>query len=341
MTKSNAPKIHVAVIGAGLSGLTCAQRLQDHGFDVTIFEKSRGKGGRMSTRRSDEGLYFDHGAQYFTVRDPIFQNHVEEWRLDGIVDVWDAEIGTLSNGTYEPKEEETLRYVGIPGMNNIGRHLAAELDVHLETLIAPPIRSGERWLIADEHEFVLDEFEYVITSAPAAQSAKLLQAAPELQRIAENVSMTGCWAVMVSFPQPLELSFDAAFVNDSPLSWISRNNSKPGRDEKPETWVLHASPEWSEEHLEDDKDELLPTLLNTFWQATGLEARQPQFQVAHRWRYALPSEPLTDRCLFDPELRIGACGDWCGGPRVEGAFLSGYDVSSRIIASVKAQSNTH
>jgi predicted NAD/FAD-dependent oxidoreductase len=341
MSKSNVSKISVAVIGAGLSGLTCAQHLQDHGFDVTIFEKSRGKGGRMSTRRSDEGLSFDHGAQYFTVRNPIFQNHVDEWGLDGIVDVWDAQIGTLSNGTYEPKEDETLRYVGVPGMSNIGSHLAAELDVHLETLVAPPVRSEESWVITDEHDFVLDEFEYVITSVPAAQSAVLLHAAPELQRIAKSVKMTGCWAVMLSFPQSLELSFDAAFVHDSPLSWISKNNSKPGRDAKPETWILHASPEWSEVHLADDKEDVLPTLIKSFWQATGLEARQPQSQNAHRWRYALPSEPLKERCLFDPELKIGACGDWCGGPRVEGAFLSGYDVSSRMIASVQALSNTH
>lgn len=329
----------VAVIGAGISGLTCAQRLQDFGFDVTIFEKSRGKGGRMSTRRSAEGLYFDHGAQYFTVRDQTFQQHVEEWSLDGIVSLWDAEIGTLSRGQFEPKDEETLRYVGVPGMNELGRHLARDLDIHLNTLVAPPQRIDGCWQLSDEQGLPLDEFDYVVTSAPAAQSAELLIETPGLQSIAENVVMTGCWAVMLAFSDSLGLSFDGAFVEDSPLSWISKDNSKPGREQEPETWVLHASTEWSESHLENQPQDVLPKLLQAFWQATGVTSCTPLFQTSHRWRYALPTEPLPDRFLFDADQKMGACGDWCGGPRVEGAFLSGYSLANEILTSVQQVSS--
>lgn len=338
MDPLNHSQPRVAVIGAGISGLICAQRLQDAGFDVTVFEKSRGTSGRMSTRRTDRGFRFDHGAQYFTVRDPLFERSVADWRVEGVVSIWDAEIGTLNQGAYTPKEEETLRYVAVPGMNQIGRHLAEKLNVHFQTRVMPPVRDNGRWLVYDDREFLLDEFDYVVSSAPAAQSAELLVASPELSTIAQQVKMTGCWAVMLAFEKSLGLPFDAAFVEESPLSWIACNSSKPGRNDNGETWVLHASPEWSEAHLEQQPDEVLAPLISAFWQSTGCAPLPSTFHSAHRWRYALPSDPLSERCLFDPELRIGACGDWCGGPRVEGAFMSGYELAERIIATVEASS---
>ena len=338
MNQFHSSQPSVAVIGAGLSGLICAQRLQDAGFDVTLFEKSRGTGGRMSTRRTDGDLTFDHGAQYFTDRDPVFGRYVQDWLAAKIVAIWDAEIGTLENGHYEPKEEETLRYVAVPGMSQLGRHLAEDLDVHLETTVAPPVYEEGRWLVSDISGYLLDEFDVVVSSAPAAQSSELLAASPELCSAAQQVKMTGCWAVMLAFQESLGLPFDAAFVNDSPLSWIACNSSKPGREDNAEAWVLHASPEWSEEHLEETREAIIAPLLQAFTQATGMSLPVPTFQTAHRWRYALPPEPLSDRFLYDPERRIGACGDWCGGPRVEGAFLSGYQLAERILASVSLPS---
>ncbi|MBD3676114.1 MAG: FAD-dependent oxidoreductase [Planctomycetaceae bacterium] len=329
----------VAVIGAGISGLTCAQRLQKAGFAVTVFEKSRGTGGRMSTRRTDQGFQFDHGAQYFTVRDPRFQRFVEEWQQEGVVAGWNPEIGVLTKGEYEPKQEETLRYVAVPGMNQIGRHLARGLDIHFQTRVRPPVREAAHWLIYDDQDFLLEEFDVVISTAPAAQSAELLVASPNLSFAAQQVKMTGCWAVMLAFEESLGLPFEAAFVNDSPLSWVACNSSKPGREKNVETWVLHASPEWSEEHLERQPNEMLFQLTEAFWSATGLAAREPESLTAHRWRYAVPPEPLSERYLFDQELQIGACGDWCGGPRVEGAFVSGYELAERIIATVRTTSS--
>ena len=151
--------------------------------------------------------------------------------------------------------------------------------------------------------------------------------------------MNGCWAAMLSFGQPLELPFDGAFVHQSLLSWIARNNSKPGRSGDQESWVLHASPEWTGNCLEDEPEEVLPKLVEAFWQATGAKKRTSDYAAIHRWRYAIPPEPLESRCLFDPQLRIGACGDWCSGPRVEGAFLSGMAIAGRVLADAEALAN--
>jgi predicted NAD/FAD-dependent oxidoreductase len=109
-----------------------------------------------------------------------------------------------------------------------------------------------------------------------------------------------------------------------------RDGSKPGRPGG-ECWVLHAGPGWSREHLEQDKSFVPAPLLDVFAQVTGVLAK-PVHTVAHRWRYALPEEPLTLPYLHDEALGIAACGDWCGGPRVEGAWLSGVALARALLA---------
>lgn len=326
-------KLRIAVIGAGISGLMCARTLHDHGIDVRVFEKSRGVGGRMATRRTAEGPRFDHGAQYFTVRDERFERYVKSWVQDGIVAPWEGRIGTLTRGRLEWKQKTTTRFVAVPGMNAICRHLAADLDISFSTRVDPPEPVKGVWQLSDDQGRQLGDFDGVITSAPAPQSAELLAAAPELRRTAKATKMNGCWAAMLAFDESLGLEFDGAFVHESPLSWIARNDSKPERGGQ-ESWVLHASPEWTSQYLEDGPADVLPQIMDSFWQATGLKPAVPFYAKAHLWRYAIPPEPVENRSLFDSQLCVGACGDWCSGPRVEGAFLSGMAMAGSLLAHI-------
>jgi predicted NAD/FAD-dependent oxidoreductase len=304
--------------------------LADRGVRVKVFDKARGAGGRMSTRRA-EAWQFDHGAQYFTVRDPLFARQVESWRRDGLVARWPGTIAVLDSGNMVIKGDETERNVGVPGMNAVCRHLAADLDTTFQTRIAALERVGEQWRVTTDQGADLGLFDAVVVSAPPPQTAALLEeAAPDLAARAAGVEMSPCWAVMAVFPRPLDLGFDGAFVHNSPLSWVVRNGSKPGRPDG-EAWVLHASPQWSRENLELDRTEAAPRLLDAFAEAAGGIEMPPVHLDAHRWRFALPPEPLSEPCLFDADLRLAACGDWCGGPRVEGAFLSGYAVAERVL----------
>ena len=322
---------HVAVVGAGLSGLMCARTLADHGFSVTVFEKSRGAGGRMSTRRAADDLRFDHGAQYFTARDDRFRRYVDSWVHDDLVARWEGRIVVLEDGATKERKSGTDRYVATPGMNAIGKHLAAGLDVQFETQIAPLERDDDRWRLTSTHGSQLGTFDSVVVSAPAAQTSVLLKQVPAIAEQASAVKMNGCWALMLALQDKLELDFDAAFVHNSPISWIARNSSKPSRNSSVETWVVHASAEWSEKHIEADRVEMQDVLLAEFWKAIGASPVPTLHAVAHRWRYAIPSNPLPNACLFDRESRIVACGDWCAGPRVEGAFLSGSAAAGRIM----------
>jgi predicted NAD/FAD-dependent oxidoreductase len=305
-----------------MSGLTCARTLADTGFRVRVIEKARGPGGRMSTRRTEDWR-FDHGAQYFTVRNSRFLQQVDSWRNLGLVERWAARIAVLDHGSIGIKADTTDRFVGVPGMNAVCRHLATDLDVAYRTEVGGIQQSDTGWILTDVNGADIGRYDTVVVSAPAPQSARLLEGvAPAIAAAASAVEIAPCWAVMVGFARPLETEFDGAFVVDSALSWVARTGSKPDRP-KGESWILHASPEWSQQNLEIERERAAELLLEAFNRALGGPVDAPVHLAAHRWRYALPTEPLAQACLADPELRVVACGDWCGGPRVEGAFLSG------------------
>lgn len=318
----------VAVIGAGLSGVTAARALRAAGYPVVVFEKSRGPGGRMATRRTPAGDTYDHGAQYFTARDALFQEQVRWWMDAGVVAEWHGVIGTLEHGRVTRSEREQVRYVGVPSMGSGVREYAETLHTRYEVRVERVEREGSAWRLTTESGERLGPFDVVVVAVPAPQAVPLLAGAPELAARAATVNMEPCQAVMARFEARVTLELDGAFVHDSPLSWIARDASKPGRAEG-ERWVLHGSPEASREYLESAPVVVAARWVESFAQATGLEVR-PVETVVHRWRYALPSPALEETALFDASMGIGACGDWCGGPRVEGAFLSGVALARRL-----------
>jgi len=327
----------IGIIGAGISGLTAAGMLADRGAPVRVFDKARGVGGRTSVRREGD-RHFDHGAQYFTVGDERFQQRVTAWMNAGVVKQWHGRIAAIENGRVRPSESRT-RYVGVPAMNAIARHLAGSLPVTTQTRVASITRPGDQWLLRDDARRELGRFDALIVALPSAQAADLLTELPALAAQARACQLTPCWAVMAAFDTRLGLPFDGAFVHDSPLSWIARNNSKPGRPQS-ECWVLHASPGWSAQHLQDVPEAVSAALLAALQKATGLKDPRPVHTAAHRWRYALPSEPLSVGCLWDDATRVALCGDWCQGARIEGAFLSGLAAAERITSSIGLTTET-
>ncbi|ATB38619.1 amine oxidase, flavin-containing [Cystobacter fuscus] len=318
----------VAVIGAGLAGLTLARILTEMGLSVNVFDKGRSPAGRMSTRH-EAGGSFDHGAQYFTARDEGFQRQVETWVEQGIAAEWRGRFGTLENGTLTPKDEGPVRYVGVPGMSALAQAFASRVDVRCGVRVEHVRREHEAWALTSDTGEALGAFHAVVAAVPAPQAVPLLAGSPELSARVAGVRMEPCWSVMAGFAAPVPLPVDGAFIHGSPLSWASRDNSKPGRPEG-ERWVLHATPDFSREHLEDSPEAVAPLLVEAFSRAAGVDVR-PVRTVAHRWRYAQAESPLTEGALFDDKRGLGACGDWCAGSRVEGAYLSAMALSRRIV----------
>ena len=213
-----------------------------------------------------------------------------------------------------------------------GEPLAGGLDLELGTLIRALQRGEEGgWTLVSEQPLPDETYEIVLVAVPAEQAVSLLSPAPRLQAAAATVRMQPCWAVMLAFDYDLDLPFDAAFPRGGPVLWAANNGRKPGRPAA-ECWLLHATPAWSREHVEDEPEAVVAPLMEAFFQATGCKPLRPLFAKAHRWRHASPENPLGVGFLWDAGLGLGACGDWCHSARAEGAFLSGLQLAERILA---------
>ncbi|MEB0133945.1 FAD-dependent oxidoreductase [Actimicrobium sp. CCC2.4] len=329
--------MHIAIIGAGLSGLTCARRLHEQGHSVIVYEKSHAVSGRMSTRQTDFGG-FDHGAQYFTASSDTFKEDVASWTKAGWVAPWQGKFVALDHGTATEAGKAGSRHVGVPGMRSVGVHLAQGLDVRTGQRVDHIEAHGEQWLLAVHCDTVpvaasAGPFDAVIVAVPADQATALLEVVPAFAKAAKKVFLVPCWTLMAAFQDSLELGYDGAWVNNSRLSWLAHDASKPGR--RPgEHWIGQASAAWSIEHLEDEPDRVREKLLKAFHEATGSQV-QPVFSTVHRWRYAQAATTLKDDCLWNKKLRIGACGDWFaagldGAGKIENAYLSGAALAAVI-----------
>jgi renalase len=312
--------MRIAIIGAGMSGLSGAAALADHDHEVALFDKGRGPGGRMSTRRIEvdgRTWRFDHGAQYFTVRDAAFAAEVAGWERDGIVARWPAAGDDA--------------WVGVPGMNAPVRAMAARHAVSWNTRIDAIVRVDDGWRLASDAVAVdpAAQFDAVIVAVPAEQAAPLLAPVhPAFSQAAARSHSAPCWTALIAFDEPIRT--DVRTMRDAgPIGWAARDGSKPGRGDA-ETWVVQAGPEWSAAHLEAAPDTVAPALLRLLAERLELALPAPAYLSAHRWRYAR-SAPADNGALWDGALGIGVCGDWLTAPRVEAAWLSGRALADRII----------
>jgi renalase len=337
---------HFAVIGAGMAGITCARTLVQAGHRVTVFEKSRGLGGRMATRNSSFGS-FDHGAQYFTVRDARFEAAlatepalIKRWSANS-VRVLDA-AGQVAAAALPSRE---AHWVAAPGMKSLvagwASHLPAD-SVHLQTRITRIERDAlhpQQWQVraelTDDATHVFSGFDRVLLALPATQSRAVLAASglqPDWVQTLEKVEVAPCWTLMLAFPQAVQpgLStlgphWNAARSTHHRIAWLARESSKPGRGPV-ERWTVQASAAWSLEHLEDDKARVEAKLRKAFSEITGIRA-EPAHVDSQRWLYAQTVRPLGRSHLWSAQTSLGLAGDWCLGHRVENAFVSGLELA--------------
>lgn len=330
-----------------MAGVACARTLVQAGHRVTLLEKSAGLGGRMATRRSDFGG-FDHGSQYFTVRDDRFAQAMAT--SPGLCKAWSAStvrvLDTFGRVAAAGLPNREPHWVPVPGMNALvrrwGEPLQGEHSVRLDTkviAIETDSLSPKRWQLRCESGSaapqVLAGFDAVLLALPSVQAQDLLarsQLAPKLVDAIAKVEVAPCWTLMLAFPQAVQPNlphlgpqWNAARSTHHRIAWLARESSKPGRGGV-ERWTVQASAAWSLEHLEDDAPRVQGKLLKAFAEVTGIRA-EPQHVMVHRWRYAQTVKPLGKTHLWDAKARLGVAGDWCLGHRVEDAFVSGLELA--------------
>ncbi|MEM8740550.1 MAG: FAD-dependent oxidoreductase [Pseudomonadota bacterium] len=309
----------IIIVGAGMAGLACARRLAAAGHTALILDKGRGIGGRMATRRGTYGQRFDHGAQYITLRDPAFQTAMAG--LGDAVAAW--------------PEAGAGRVVGVPGMSALPKRLAEGLEIRQQTQVTALGQSGEGWRVETTNGVFLAD-RLVLTPPSPQTSALLAPVDPALSAAALASQYDPCLTLMLeagpAAPEAPALMREA----DGPTAWIARDTSKPGRPVAAALgalWVVQAGPEWSRTHLELSPPEIADRMLPAAVKRLGLDTGQIRSASAHRWRYARVSTPLETPFLCNAEGTIYAGGDWCLGPRVEAAWLSGTAIADALLAA--------
>lgn len=312
-----------AVVGAGMAGLMAAHELISAGIEVHVFEKGRGAGGRMATRRMARAV-FDHGAQFFTAREPRFAEAVARWQAAGFVQAWSRGFPSPGQAPAEALDGHT-RYRGAPGMTAVPKYLAQGARVVLNTRIEAVMPYGSGWLVLPDSQPAL-EVDAVVLTPPVPQGLAVLEAGmvelpPQVRADLTALAYHPCLAVLAlldgasAVPAP-----GAVQVGGEPLAWVADNGQK-GVSPLPGALTLHGGPAFSRAYWEAEDAAVAEALFAAA--RDWIPGRVKTFEVK-RWRYSKPVDTYPARCLaaFTAPPLVFA-GDAFAGPRVEGAALSG------------------
>ena len=339
----------IAVIGAGVAGLTCAQQLHQAGYRVVVIEKSRGMGGRLATRRL-QGTHADHGVCYLKPKDDRFKALITTLLDRSILQPWTDTIYELdAEGQLiaPPEANRGSRYASPTGISTIAKFLSTGLAIHLNQRVEAirPIHQG--W----ELQVELDGTRSGITAAaiisaiPAPQAVALLESIPEGEEVLtrlRSIQFSACIsAIAVYSPQDLSAIpwKGVTSIHDPEIGWVGLDSSKQNSPSQPVV-VVQSTAAFANRHLETtDLHPIGQALLNRAAQFLEPWLATPEVLQVHRWRYAFPINPLTEPFLSaNTTSPLLFTGDWCGGNRVESAFLAGSSTAKQINSQLHTRS---
>jgi renalase len=307
----------VAVIGAGIAGLSAARVLRRAGSYIEVFEQDRIIGGRTATVRLGNAS-FDTGAQYLTARSPTFQKFIHELIAAGYAAPW-----APRNGTGEETPTMQQWFVGTPGMSSILRPLAESVRIHTSRRVHTMKRGEKGWSLWFEDESSAGPFHAVIVAVPANEALLLLGRIDRFADQIARVRMSPCWTVMVRLDDKLPVNNDVFSDMSEVVRWVSRNNAKPGRVGHGEQILIQASPAWSRQTEDADPEAVAEDLWAEISHGLGLPPTRPAQMSAFLWKYGVVDTSLGETYMFSSHDMVGVCGDWCLGRLAEHAFDSG------------------
>lgn len=309
--------MHTVIVGAGISGLLLARHLAGRGRSAVLLEKSRGAGGRMATKRLGEAI-IDSGAQFLTARDPAFQELATAWIRAGLLKEW-----SISGPG---------RLVGRPTMTAVPKALAEGLDLRREHRVSAVRRARGRWeiLLVDRPSVEADR---LVLTCPAPQALALLDAGgvtlPTLLRAElDRLTYHPCLAALLVLAESSHVPSGGCGPEAGPLRWIADNLAKGVSPGPGAALTLHADHEYSRRRYDAPEAAILAELIAAARPWIG--ASPLVGSALHRWKFSEPCATHHERSVWLPDLALGLAGDAFGGPRVEGAALSGLHLAARL-----------
>ncbi|MGB9754085.1 NAD(P)/FAD-dependent oxidoreductase [Roseiflexus castenholzii] len=343
--------MHLAIIGAGMAGLSAARELRQRHPDlsITIYEKSRGVGGRVATRRRD-GFVFDHGAQVIKAQDEDMDRLLHTGlpteglrRITQPVYVFHAD-GTIVEGDPTLNAEPSWSYAA--GLNQLGKLLAAGLDVRREIRIAALRHETgtERWMLFDANGAHAGTANAVLLTPPAPQTAEILAMSefdPTLRdalvRELIRVPYRRCLTLTLAYDRPIERPFYALVNVDRqhPVAWLALEHTK-GTERCPpghSLLIVQMSGYFSLQQWDAPAEELASAVIEMVSMVLEEDLRRPMWYDRQGWRYALPDGVAKADMLNSTQTGLFFAGDYAVGlGRIHLAIKNGQEVARAIDA---------
>ena len=318
--------MNIAIVGAGITGSRLANLLADQGHAITVFEKSRGKGGR-ATRKRLSWADCDLGACVIPCFDDSFHSELLDHEQRGLADTWpQTEVVSFDGETLKPwcgGQSQTHFYVFSPGMNAVCQHWLQGVEVKYQTRVHSLKRNGEGWQLLTEDNLSFGNFDRVFVTVPLPQAPQLVAAHITGSPAQDTVKWASCWSVACALNKPIENPHQLIYLSDQDIQSIALDSSKPGRRQEQQVWVIQFSHGFSDKNPKATEQSLVDRCVSTLEQIYGVSELVVENAYCHYWRFARPAhkaEPVG--LLKDAEAGLYCGGDWSIGGSVQSAFIA-------------------
>ena len=307
------------IVGSGIAGSTIANLLSKK-YSVEIFDKARGPGGRASNRRYKDNLSFDHGLQYLSPKSNEFKKFVLDLKKKNALKEWP---GQHLDFTFE-KKENSIKYIGLKGNNDICKHLIKDIKVNYNSTVTNIKFNSSHWTVTlNNRDQVF--FKFLILTCPFPQLKILASNYIKKEILNLKVNMTPNITVMVAYKNYKKLHINSIKFNDEIIAWAAQENTKDRFEANQVLWTIQCTETFSKKIIDlfkINKSKYQSIVLKRFQHLLGYQVKNIAFQNIHGWRYACNKSTTHLDFIWNKKEKLGVCGDWFAGPYAENAWLS-------------------
>ena len=305
----------VAIIGTGLSASIIAAKLSEHGYNITVFDKARGVGGRLANRWHGD-RFFEHGCFHFDLKQSMLEKY-NLTELNKIIEPWAA---VVNDQKQKRKYDQELFRIN-PKMNHLVKYFLVNCNVQLSTRVEKINYDGQVISLYCKDK-KLGDFDYIFSTIPSAQILELLIPFNDcLKQSINAIEMQGLWVSMLSSVKSSNYD-DIYYFRDFILDKAIKNSGHDNADL--DYWVFHFKEEWSNENIDIDREAVDKILIDSVSELEFLSLENIRYLSSHRWRYAYrkgndPIGQIKSDCM-----PLFLAGDWTWGFGLEAAVHSAF-----------------
>ncbi len=318
------------IIGSGISGATIANLLNQK-YQVDLYDKGRGPGGRSSFKRIKGKIGFDHGTQYISPKTNEFKKFTNKLIKKKILKKWNGKHIFLNTKKKENKKH--LKIIGKNGNNDVCKYLLKKINCYYQKEITKIYYKDRLWFLYF-NDGTIKSFKGIILTCPFTQLKKLSKKFINNSFIKKNLKMDANITVMIAIKKS-KVAPSSFLFDDSVLGWAGNENTKKRFKSRYDLWTLQSTFKWANKNIDNNKKNLKKNskiLIEKFFNLTKIKKSKIIYSINHGWKYSSNSKPLKIKSYWDPSKKIGICADWFVGPRLESGWISAHDLFKKISA---------